>query len=246
VAQEDLQDADVGAPLQQMGGKAVAQGVHGDLLGQTRLPDDLPQHLAHYRRADGALGVMSREEILSLRPGFPVVLAQQVQEALCQHDVAILLSFPGADMDAHPLAVNIDDAQSADFGDPETGRISRGDDGFVLHRADGRKELENFCRAENDRQGRGPLGMGKTCHHFGPFEGDVVQELEGVDVHIQRCRGGLTVPDQMEKEIAHLLLPHFLRGPHIMLGEMAGAAQVIPLRVRAVRLEEQILLHLIV
>lgn len=42
-------------------------------------------------------------------------------------------------MDAFPLAVNIDNPQSADFGNSETGRISRGNDGFVLHRTDGRK-----------------------------------------------------------------------------------------------------------
>lgn len=63
-------------PASQVGGKAVPQGVHGDLLGQTRLAYDLPQHLAHCGSADGALRVVSREQILSLRPYFLVVLAQ--------------------------------------------------------------------------------------------------------------------------------------------------------------------------
>ena len=43
VAQEDLQDADIGAGFQQMRGKAVTQGVHGDPLGKTRLPNDSSQ-----------------------------------------------------------------------------------------------------------------------------------------------------------------------------------------------------------
>ena len=54
-------------------------------------------------------------------------------------------------MDAFPLAVNIDNPQSADFGNSETGRISRGNDGFVLHRTDGCKDPEDFFRAENNR-----------------------------------------------------------------------------------------------
>jgi hypothetical protein len=80
----------------------------------------------------------------------------------------------------------------------------------------------------------------------GSFEGDVVEELEGVDIHAQRGRGGLTLPDQMEEEAANLLLPHLFGRPHVVAGEMAGAAQVCPLGVRAVGLEEQILLHPVV
>ena len=109
VAQEDLQDADVGAGLQQMGGKAVAQGVHGDLLCQAGLPDDLAQNGAHCRGGDMTLGFLSREQILSLRPHGLIILAQQHQEALSQHDIAILLTLPRTDMNAHPLAVDIRD-----------------------------------------------------------------------------------------------------------------------------------------
>jgi len=116
----------------------------------------------------------------------------------------------------------------------------------VLHRTDGRKDPENLFRAENDRQGLKAFGMGNPFYDLRSFEGDVVEELEGVDVHVQRGRGGLTVPDQVEQEISHLLFPHLLRGPHTMLGEMAGAAQVTPHGVRTVSLEEQIPPHLIV
>ncbi|MGA9755563.1 MAG: hypothetical protein WBV23_10525 [Desulfobaccales bacterium] len=40
------------------------------------------------------LGFRSREQILSLRPGCLVVLAQQGQGALSQHDRAIFLTLP--------------------------------------------------------------------------------------------------------------------------------------------------------
>ena len=73
-------------------------------------------------------------------------------------------------MDAHPLAVNIGDPQSAYFGDPESSRIGGGNDGFVLHRADSRKDAENLFRAENDRQGLRPFGMGNPLYDLGSFE----------------------------------------------------------------------------
>ena len=38
MAEQDLDDADVGARFQQMGGEAVAQGVHRDRLAQARPP----------------------------------------------------------------------------------------------------------------------------------------------------------------------------------------------------------------
>ena len=114
-------------------------------------------------------------------------------------------------MDAHPLAVNIGDPQSAYFGDPESSRIGGGDDGLVLHRPDGCKDSENFFRAENDRQGVRSFGMRNPLDDLGLFEGDVVEELEGVDVRVQRERGGLTIPNQMEEEVANLLLPPSLR-----------------------------------
>jgi len=88
--------------------------------------------------------------------------------------------------------------------------------------------------------------MGNLLYGFGSFESDVVEELEGVDVHAQSCRGGFTIPDQMEEEAAHLLLPHLFGGSHVVAGEMAGASQVRPLRVRAVALEEQIPFHPVV
>jgi hypothetical protein len=66
--------------------------------------------------------------------------------------------------------------------------------------------------------------MGDTLYCLGSFEGNGVEELEGVDIHVLRGGGGFTVPDQIEKEIAHLLLPHLFGGPHVVTGEMVGAA----------------------
>jgi hypothetical protein len=108
----------------------------------------------------------------------------------------------------------------------------------MLHRTDGRQDAENFFRTENDREGLGPFGMADPLDFLGSFEGDVIEELEGVDVHAQRGRGGFPVPDQMEKEVPDLLLTHLLGGPQVMAGEMAGATQVGSLGVRAVGLEE--------
>ena len=48
MSEQNLDGAQVGAGLQQVGGEAVAQGVGGDVLGDPRvagrLPADLPDH----------------------------------------------------------------------------------------------------------------------------------------------------------------------------------------------------------
>ena len=67
----------------------------------------------------GGAGQSSRTMDLSgiiKAAGLPVVLAQQGQEALPQHDRAVLLALPRPDMKASPLAVNVGEAQSAYLG----------------------------------------------------------------------------------------------------------------------------------
>jgi hypothetical protein len=88
--------------------------------------------------------------------------------------------------------------------------------------------------------------MGEVFYYLGSFEGNHIEELEGADIHVLGCRRGIPIPEQMQKKITHLLLPHLLGGPHIVSSEMAGAAKIGPLGVRAVGLEKQILFHLIV
>jgi hypothetical protein len=80
--------------------------------------------------------------------------------------------------------------------------------------------------------------MGNPLYFLGSFEGDVVEELEGIDLHAQRRRGGFTIPDEMQEEAANLLLPHLFGRPHVVADKMAGAAQVSLLGVRAVGLHK--------
>jgi hypothetical protein len=130
------------------------------------------------------MGFLSREKILPLWPGGFVVLTEQGQEALSQHDVTIFFSFSRTDMDAHPLTVNIGDAQSAYFRNPETGGISGGNNGFILNRTDGLKNTEYFFLTENDRKSLGALGMGDILYYLRSFQGNSVKKLEGVDIHV--------------------------------------------------------------
>ena len=123
---------------------------------------------------DMTLRFLSREQILSFRPGCLVVLAQQSQEALSQHDIAIFFTFSRTDMNAQSLTVNIGEAQSAYFRNPETGGIGGGNDGFILNRADYHKNPEYFFRAENDREGLGPFGMGNILDDLRSFQGNGV------------------------------------------------------------------------
>ena len=82
---------------------------------------------------------MPREKIFSFGAR-PVVLTQKSKQALAQHDIAVLIPFARADMDAHPGAVDIAYREGAHLRDPEPCRIGCGNDGLVLDRADLRKD----------------------------------------------------------------------------------------------------------
>ena len=67
--------------------------------------------------------------------------------------------------------------------------------------------------------------MGKIIYRLGLFEGYGVEELEGINMHVQRRRGGFTIPDEMQEEAANLLLPHLFGRPHVVADKMAGTAR---------------------
>ena len=109
--EQDLDGPQVGAVLEQVGGEAVSEGVHGDVLvqpdGAARRPADLAARLPE---VIGRSGRRSGEEAVAGPDGLPVV-AEDLQQPRREHDVAILLPLALADADDHALAVDVVDAQ---------------------------------------------------------------------------------------------------------------------------------------
>jgi hypothetical protein len=105
--EQHLHHPDVTASLQKVSGKAVTQGVHGDLLGQADSPRSLLQDVMDRRGADGAVGILPTEQIYPPSREAPVVLTQQYKQLFAQHHIAIFFAFARTDVNEHPLAVNV-------------------------------------------------------------------------------------------------------------------------------------------
>src|SRR5580658_2069051 len=100
VAEQHLDDADVGAALQQVGGEAVAQGVERDPLVQRRRHRRGMADPAQLARGHWLSRIAAGEEP-ALGPRRPPPGAQQLQEIWREHDVAVLAALALLDADQH-------------------------------------------------------------------------------------------------------------------------------------------------
>jgi hypothetical protein len=144
VPEQDLDDADINAVLEEMGGETVAQRVRsdppGDLRGLCRLDDDAMQ----LPGADWLHGVLSwKQPTVAMHhallvPDLPP-LAQQGEQIRREHGIAIPATLATLDPDQHALAVDIGDLERRDLSHAETGAI--GDrEGRLMLEAGGRVE----------------------------------------------------------------------------------------------------------
>ena len=145
VPEQDLDDADVGAVLQKVGGEAVAQRVRphplGDVRGLCRLDDDAME----LPGADRLHRMLSREQPAVavhhalLPPDLPP-LAQQREQVRRQHGIAVPPALAAFDTQQHALAVDVGDLQRRDLGDAQAGAVSDRECRLVLEAGGGVEE----------------------------------------------------------------------------------------------------------
>ena len=123
MAEQHLDDADVGAALQQVGGEAVPQRVGRDRLADPRSPPRQPT--GRLQRADAHVlaGLLARKQPRA-RPGPLPIGAQDLQQPRRQHRVAILATLAVLDVDQHPFAVDRAELQAHDLADAQARRVS--------------------------------------------------------------------------------------------------------------------------
>jgi Phage integrase, N-terminal SAM-like domain len=92
----------------------------------------------HGTGCDRALTILAGEEAGDGRLGLLVVVAQDRQQLLGQHDIAILPSLALAHVDHHALAVDIGRRERDDLRDAQTCRVDGDEDGSHPQVGDGR------------------------------------------------------------------------------------------------------------
>ena len=152
VAHVALDDAQIDAGFQQMGGVGMAQGVNrnsfftdaGIELGLAK--GTLDAAFGHGIKGlmdGGSLSAESGEDKTWVAVGAPV-LAQQMKSGLRQWDIAVLGALAAVDMDHHALAVDIGDFEMKAFVKPQTAGVHGGQIDVIVEGFDVRQNTSEF------------------------------------------------------------------------------------------------------
>ena len=155
VSEQDLDGAQVGSGVQQMGGAGVAQTV----WGQTFV---IPAGWAAWRQAsqtmlaEGGVGAFTGKQI-GVRLSPAPVEAQGFQQFGTEWNIAIAAALP-VNADHHALTIEVTDLEMAKFGPSHGGGIQGHEQGAVIEVACRIDEPGYFLRAEDYGQPWGGFG----------------------------------------------------------------------------------------
>ena len=206
VAEQDLNDTDIGSVFQQMGAKAVAQGVDGNPFVKTgrsrRFPADLLQrsgvHVAVFAPS-GEEPILRRGLLpLSRRVTRAPPASQHFQQAGGKHGISILLAFGLSKPDQLALGIDIAHLQGHDLGDAQAGAIGGHQRGAIANGADMLEELVYFGRAEDYRKFVGNTASRKSVFRPGRLQSDVVEEFSGYHEVVDRLRRIVPLIDHIQ------------------------------------------------
>ena len=124
MAEQRLDDADIDAVLEQVGGEAVAQRVRSDALVDIRGLRSFDDDAVELTRADRSRGALSGEEPAignedALPSSGAPPVAQEQEQPFGQHGIAVVAAFTALDPQQHPLAVDIADFERRYLGNPQ-------------------------------------------------------------------------------------------------------------------------------
>ena len=151
MAEQHLDDADVGAVLQQMGGEAMPQRVDRHLLAQAGRRAGRTAGRMQTCRVDRPVLVAAGEQPV-LRPRQAPIAAQDAEQLRRQHDVAVLAALALLDPDDHPAAVDVGDLQADHLRHAQSGGIGRRQRGAALQAWNRFQEAHDLVGAQHHRQ----------------------------------------------------------------------------------------------
>ena len=234
VAEQRLDDADVDTVLEQVRGKAVAQGVWPDPLGDIRgrggLDDDAIQLSGaerHHRVLAGEEPAI-RAHDAQLSSGAPPV-PKQHQQALGQHGVAIATALAAFDAQQHALAVDVAHLESRDLGDAQASAIGDRQRRLVLETRRGIEQSLHLLKRQHDRDLAGMGCSNQLAREVGPIKcvGEEEPKRRDDAVHGRRRNPGISL---LDLEQADILCRRGMRRSSQPRREPADVADIVALR----------------
>jgi hypothetical protein len=195
MTQQHLDGSQVGASFEQMGGKAVAQGMGMDLFvlksGALRgVLAGCPKNL----RGDGTSrrvpAVSGKQPVGGLAPQSAPVDAECIEQLRAEHDITILAALASSNVYDHALAIDITDLQVRHFRATCAGGIERHQQDAMKGRLGGIDQPRHFFLAQYFWQAQNPFRVWRFgdapafLQHLGVEEAQSRQSL-GYGVRFQ-------------------------------------------------------------
>ncbi len=181
----------------------MAETVHGDFFAQPGVGGGLAAGQLERTGAHVAVLFPGREQ-----PGAGigteglVVAAQDHEQAVRQHGVAVLLAFALFDADEFAFAVDVGDLEGDGFGDAEAGSVAGHQSGAVLEAGDVVEEEQHLFVAEDDGEFVGAFGAGEVLVGPGHFKRGEVEEFQAGDAAVDAFRRELSLVEQVQQVLA--------------------------------------------
>ncbi len=149
--QQNLNDTQISAALQEVGGKAVPKRMHRHVLGETGcLARSVTRHCEHFWIDMTARITTGKQP--NTRAGPQPIGAQNLQQLFRQHGLALFAALPVLDPDQHALAVDVAGLEGYGFGQPQPGCIGCGQGDTAFEPWHGFEEANHLLPAEHYRQ----------------------------------------------------------------------------------------------
>src|SRR6202050_1782976 len=123
-----------------------------------------PQDLGGDRITCGMPSVAGKQPVRWLVPEPAPIDAQRVEQLRAEHDIAVLTTFAAADMDDHPLAVDIADLQVRHFCAPCARGIQRHEQDAMKGKLGRVNQTRDFLLAKDLGQVQNLLRIGSLCN----------------------------------------------------------------------------------
>ena len=140
----------------------------------------------------------------------PPIAAQDAEQLLGQHDVALLAALAAFDPDDHAAAVDVGRLQADHLRHPQPRSVGGGQRDTRLEARDGFEKAHDFVGAQNGRQLARFAGIGDPLRDRIAAERHTVEETQRADDLIER-RPGDALRDQMHLVGADVLQPEPIR-----------------------------------
>ncbi len=186
VTEQRLNDADINAALQEVGGKAVAQRMQGHGLGDPGGAGGLMEQAVELAGGDRSPPPAPREQpplgrrhacVIAPRAKLPP-LPQEVEQILRQHDVAVLAPLGLDDADDVLGAVDVADPEPDHLAGTQAAAIGEREQHANLEGLGDRKQALGLVCADHQRDLLGLANVVDLVGEIQPPERDAEQEPE--------------------------------------------------------------------